>query len=121
MYSYSGVSHKMLESVAVLRFTITWLMKWYSAIEFKKMYLQSQATSDPANINTRNRELNNCLHLLYKLIEQCPLHIPVLLFLFKTLYFNTGFGDVLSYSLYKDYKCRSDPKKLNNRVCYLYY
>ena len=103
-----------LESVALLRFSITWLVKWYSALNIKKRYLQSQITPTSVKINTMKRELSMCLHLLNKIIENSSSHNSVQLFLLKTMYFNAGYGDVLS-----DHIWRSIPKKLDNRVCYI--
>ena len=98
----------------MLRFSITWLVKWYSALELKKGYLHSQVTPTSAKIDTRKRELSMCLDLLDKIIEHYSPHNSVLLFLLKTIYFNTGYGDVSS-----DHIWRFIPKKLDNRVCYI--
>ena len=111
MSDYSGISHKFIESVAVLRFAITWLVKWYSELEFKKRYLQSQIAPTPVKRNTRKWQLSNCINLPDKIVEKCSPHDSVLLFLLKTLYFNTGYGDVLS-----DHLWRSIPKELDSRV-----
>ena len=104
----------------MLRFAITWLVKWYSGIEFKRRYLRSQIAPTPAKRNIRKIKLINSLNLVDTMIEKYSLYNSVLLFLFKTIYFNTGFSEVLSHSRYEDYKRRFIPETRNNRVCYYF-
>ena len=86
-------------------------MKWYS--EFKTRHIQS-VTTEPINKNTSSIELNKCLQLIDEDIEDYSLDYTVLLFFLKTLYFRTGFGDVLSHS--RKYKLKVIRKKQENMV-----
>ena len=116
-FTHTRVSHGMLESVAVLRFSITWLVKWYSADTFKTRYIQSQVTPPtPTKKYTSNVKLYDCLKMLDKNIEKYSLFHSALLFLLKTLYFRTGFGAVLSHSRYRNNKLKFIPEDPENRV-----
>ena len=116
-FTHTRVSLGMLESVAVLRFSITWLMKWYSADTFKTRYIQSQVTlPTPTKKYTSNIKLDNCFKMLDKNIEKYSLFHSALLFLLKTLYFRTGFGAVLSHSRYRNNKLKFIPEDPENTV-----
>ena len=104
------VSHSLIESVAVLRFCITWLVKWYYAVNFRTRYIQSQVTYDLKKKTTRNRELNKCLLVLDENIERYSLYSTAMLFFLKNLYFLTGFGDVLTHSRYQKFKLNVNPE-----------
>ena len=90
-------------------------MKWYSTVECTTRYIQS-VTTEPIKKNTSSIELNKCLQLIDKNIENYSLDYTVLLFFLKTLYFRTGFGDVLSHSRYRKYKLKVIPEEQENMV-----
>ena len=110
------VSHSLIESVAVLRFCITWLVKWYSAVNFRTRYIQSQVTADLVKKTTSNIELNKCLQLINGNIKRYSLYNTVLSFLLKNVYFLTGFDDVTSLTRYQKLKIEVIPRSRGKRV-----
>ena len=110
------VSHSLIESVAVLRFCITWLVKWYYAVKFRTGYIQSQVTADQTKKDSRNIELKMCLQLIDKNIKMCSLYNTVLLFLLKNVYFLTGFDEVIYITRYQKLKIEVIPKSQGNGV-----
>ena len=108
------VSHSLIESVAVLRFCITWLVKWYYALELRTK--QSQVTADLKKKTTSNIELNKCLLVLDKNIERYSLHYTAMLFFLKNLYFRTGLDDTLTHSRYQKFRLRVISESQENMV-----
>ena len=82
----------MLESVAALRVATYFLTKWYYFYRIKSEFLHSQSGSNTSKETT----VNQIITLFEQSLRQYE-KINILPFLLKSLYFHTGYGDLVSY------------------------
>ena len=116
----------MLESVAALRVATCFLTKWYYFYKIKSKFLHSQSGSNTSEESTVSPMMNKFEQSLrqYKKISSDS-STNILSFFLKSLYFHTGYGDLVSW-LISNVKAFDSLKKVNifNIItalrCYLY-
>ena len=90
----------MLESVAVLRVATCFLTKWYYFYRIKSKFLHSQSGSNTSKEITVKPMMNKFEQSLrqYKKIssDSIAYSTNILSFFLKSLYFHTGYGDLVS-------------------------
>ena len=93
------ISQEGLESVAILKVATVWLAKWYYFynIKSKFLYLETGRTAPVIQVNTM---YDSCLREFKKIAGGggTDSENAILSFFLKTLYFHSGYGDLVSYS-----------------------
>ena len=91
----------MLESVAVLRVATYFLTKWYYFYRLKSEFLHSQSgsnTSKETTVNPMIPKFEQSLRQYKRISSDCTAYSTnILSFFLKSLYFHTGYGDLVSY------------------------
>ena len=103
-FSSKAITHELIQSVAVIKFAIYWMVKWMVEFNLYGHYIESQrylfiSTADslsshkPPNLETL---INNLAKLAVN--ERNPeLSKKIQSYLLKTLYFHVGYGELLKY------------------------
>ena len=93
----------MLESVAVLRVATRFLTQWYSFYRIRSKFLHSQPGSNTSKettitVSPINTMFENILREYKKISSDSIAYATnILSFFMKSLYFHTGYGDLISY------------------------
>ena len=90
----------MLESVAILRVATVFLTKWYYFYKIKSKFLNSQFgsnTSQEITASPVNANFENSLRQYKNIFSDSVAYSATLSFFLKSLYFHTGYGDLISY------------------------
>ena len=87
---------EVLESVAIIKVATVWLAKWYNRYNIKSrfLYLQTSCTTPVIRVNTM---YHSCLRQFNKIGGDTDSRKNILSFFLKTLYFHSGYGDLVSY------------------------
>ena len=100
-FQTSKISKPMLESVAILRVATLFLTKWYYFYKIRSNFLNSQSgsnTSKEITVSSMNDKFENSLRQYKKICSESVAYSTTILpFFLKSLYFHTGYGDLVSY------------------------
>ena len=91
----------MLDSVAILRVVTSLLSKWYYFYKIKSKFINLQSgsnTSKEITLSSTNAKFENSLRKYKKICsDSFAYSATILSFFLKSLYFHTGYGDLISY------------------------
>ena len=105
-FSSKAITHELIQSVAVIKFAIYWIVKWMVEFNLYGHYINSQRYSFKSTTDFRNstKPLNLNLETLINDLAKLAvnnrnpdLSKRIQLYLLKTLYFHVGYGELLKY------------------------
>ena len=103
-FSSKAITHELIQSVAVIKFSIYWMVKWMVEFNLYGHYINSQRYSfistAVSRTSTKPPNLEMLINDLAKLVENKrnpDLSERIQLYLLKTLYFHVGYGELLKY------------------------
>ena len=94
----TNISQEVLESVAIIKVATVWLAKWYYCYNIKSRFLclQTDCTTPVMPVNTM---YDSCLREFKRIATDRGTDSTnnILSFFLKTLYFHSGYGDLVSH------------------------